>query len=347
MTPFAFLEALPLPAMSIGADERVEAANAALVEVLGTGLEGRHYITALRQPQILDAVEAVLGGEPRSRAEFFGRDGGRDITWRVTASAVHRSRGRGVILCFEDLSAIETAEAMRRDFVSNVSHELRTPLTSMLGFIETLGGPAKGDPAARDRFLAIMKREAERMSQLVADLLSLSRVEENERRRPTGAVDLAALVQEVQSALAPVIDAAGAVVELSLPPQPVFVPADPDQLRQVIINLVENAIKYGGEGGRVEIVVTAPTIQPSLRAEGVVLTVRDHGRGIEAHHLPRLTERFYRADPHRSRDVGGTGLGLAIVKHIVNRHRGRLRIESWLGQGTLVSVVLPATHEVT
>lgn len=337
----SLMSALPLPVLLIGPAERIEAANPAAQKLLGAAQTGRHYITALRQPAVLDAVESVLRDGETQRARYLGRSGSRDTTWEVTAGAVQLPSGRGVALSFEDVTAVEAAGAMRRDFVTNVSHELRTPITALSGFIETLRGAARDDAAARDRFLGIMEREAARMSQLVSDLLSLSRVEQDERLRPTGPVDLSALTGQVIALLEPIAARARVRLVLNVPPMPVVVPGDEEQLRQVLTNLIGNAIKYGGAERPVEVTLTASELQADLRGPGVRLVVRDHGDGIAAHHLPRLTERFYRVDPHRSRAVGGTGLGLAIVKHIVNRHRGRLRVESVQGQGSSFTVVLP------
>jgi len=233
-----------------------------------------------------------------------------------------------VLVSFEDLTEREQAAQMRRDFVANVSHELRTPLTAMLGFVETLRGAARDDPAARDRFLGIMGAEAGRMARLVEDLLSLSRVEQDERVRPTAPVELGRLVTQTVASLEPLAEASGLDFDVRLPAEEVVVPGDVSQLRQVVSNLLENALKYGKGGERVEVTVGDPRPEPTLRGPGVRLVVRDFGEGIESHHIARLTERFYRVDKHRSREIGGTGLGLAIVKHIVNRHRGRLRIES-------------------
>ena len=179
------------------------------------------------------------------------------------------------------------------------------------------------------------------MSHLVEDLLSLSRVEENERLKPVDEVNLSALVSEVVEVLQPVAAQAGLALRLTIPDAPVLVAGDEGQLRQVLNNLLENAIKYGTGGESVDVGLSGPDHDASLRTVGVRLSVRDHGEGIASHHIARLTERFYRIDAHRSREVGGTGLGLAIVKHIVNRHRGRLRIESELGEGSRFSVVLP------
>jgi two-component system phosphate regulon sensor histidine kinase PhoR len=343
MSPDAriLLESLPMPAIVISPAERIVAANAAAHALFGHDGTGRHYITVLRQPATLDAVEGTLrDGTPRE-ARFLGREGSRETTWLVAARHVPWTTGRHALVTFEDVTAVEEAGQIRRDFVANVSHELRTPLTALLGFVDTLRGPARDDAAARDRFLGIAAREASRMARLVDDLLSLSRVEADERRRPMERVDLRALAAAAAAALEPVATAVEVQLRLDLPAEPVEVPGDPGQLRQVLTNLVENAIKYGGRGKPVEIALSGPAEQPGLRRMGVRLSVSDHGPGIAAHHIPRLTERFYRVDTHRSREVGGTGLGLAIAKHIVNRHRGRLRIESEVGKGSRFTVVLP------
>ncbi|MBU2358619.1 MAG: two-component sensor histidine kinase, partial [Alphaproteobacteria bacterium] len=246
-----------------------------------------------------------------------------------------------IVLTFEDRTAAEAVGQLRRDFVANVSHELRTPLTALQGFIETLRGAARNDAVARERFLGIMERETARMTHLVDDLLSLSRVEENERMRPAAAVDLGALVAATLADLEPVIAASGVTVTLTDDSERALVRADANQLRQVIGNLIENAVKYGASGGVLNVTLDAVTQHRVLRGDGVALHVQDRGPGIAQHHIPRLTERFYRVDTHRSRALGGTGLGLAIVKHIVNRHRGRLLIDSTLGQGTTFTVILP------
>jgi two-component system phosphate regulon sensor histidine kinase PhoR len=249
--------------------------------------------------------------------------------------------GRGVVLSFEDMTAVEESSQIRRDFVANVSHELRTPLTALLGFVETLKGAARDDPEARNRFLGIMEKEAGRMARLVDDLLWLSRVEQEERVRPRDMVDLSAILDRVVAALTPVADKAGVRLVVERPENLPEIPGDNRQLQQIITNLIENAVKYGGNDKQVEIGLSGPAEEPSLRTSGVRISVTDHGEGIAPHHIPRLTERFYRVDNHRSREMGGTGLGLAIVKHMVNRHRGRLRIDSELGVGSRFTVILP------
>ena len=329
--------ALPMPVLLIGPDDRVLAANEAVEVILGPNLVGRHYITALRQPALIASIaDARRHGEARA-TRFIVRDGPKDVSYRVAVGVTKDE----IVLTFEDQTAAEEAGQMRRDFVANVSHELRTPLTALLGFIETLGGAARDDAAARDRFLAIMAREAARMTRLVDDLLSLSRVEEDERVRPSEMVDLAALLSSVIKGLEPQAADAGVVVRLSADAADEKVPGDPGQLVQVFTNLIENAVKYGGSGGAVTVTFKSVDRDPFLRRPAVRIEVKDNGPGIDPLHIPRLTERFYRIDSHRSREMGGTGLGLAIVKHIVNRHRGRMKIESALGQGSTFAVILP------
>jgi two-component system phosphate regulon sensor histidine kinase PhoR len=231
---------------------------------------------------------------------------------------------------------------MRGDFIANASHELRTPLASLTGFVETLLGPAKNDEANRERFLKIMLEQAQRMSRLVDDLLSLTRLEMKAHVRPTERVDLAALLQLAADLLIPVAKTRQTSLVVAVD-GPAPVTGDRDELTQVFSNLIENAVKYGRDGGRIDLAIAA---EASDRGEaGWLVTVSDDGPGIAPEHLPRLTERFYRVDAARSRAQKGTGLGLAIVKHIVNRHDGRLQFRSELGAGTVVSVWLPAAPE--
>jgi two-component system phosphate regulon sensor histidine kinase PhoR len=340
-TPHDLLKVLGIPAVLIAPDDRIFAVNAGAEKLLGKNIVGRHFITSLRQPILLDTIEQVQRDGTTRDTRYLTNDGQHDTTFRVTCGAVPMQGKKGILVSFEDITPMEQAGQMRRDFVANVSHELRTPLTALLGFIETLQGPARNDPAAQERFLAIMGTEAGRMNRLVADLLSLSRVEADERVRPVAPVDLVALVQQTRHSLAQLADDAGITLALELPQTRVMVPGDADQLRQVLTNLAENAIKYSGSGSTVHLSVGLPDYESRLRGQGVRLTVRDTGQGIDPVHIPRLTERFYRVDSHRSRQLGGTGLGLAIVKHIINRHRGRLIIDSQLGVGTTITVILP------
>ncbi|WP_300030237.1 ATP-binding protein [uncultured Roseobacter sp.] len=339
------LDVIPMPALAIDGSQRIVAANDAARSLVGKGIEDRNFITMLRQPALIDAVEGTLSDSQPRVATWLSNDGVRDMTFEVTARV--NTHLRLIVLCFRDITHLEQAGQMRRDFVANVSHELRTPLTALMGFIETLRGPARNDEAARDRFLDIMEGEAGRMNRLVGDLLSLSRVEDEERVKPRDQVNLNDLMSSVLRTLTPMAQEAGAALRADLPEPAVVLTGDPDQLMQVFTNLIENAIKYGSSGGLISVHIRPPERDPSLRAMGVRVDVTDRGPGIDAIHLPRLTERFYRADSHRSRALGGTGLGLAIVKHIINRHRGRLRVESVPGQGSQFTVILPLNPDPT
>jgi two-component system phosphate regulon sensor histidine kinase PhoR len=334
----ALLNGLPLPVVVIDADARIARMNAGAIGLFGQAGLGRHYMAALRQPEVAALIDRVIGGGSGGEARLVLTGPSRDSIFRVHVAALG---GQGASLAFEDISDIEYAGAIRRDFVANVSHELRTPLTALLGFIETLKGPARDDSAARVRFLDIMEREALRMNRLVGDLLSLSRVEAEERVRPSEAVEIGPLVASVVTTLRGLAAEARVRVTLDCPPDLPSIPADHDQITQVLHNLIENAVKYGGSGGEVRVELRHEAHSIPLRGPAVSVAVIDHGEGIDPIHLPRLTERFYRVDSHRSREKGGTGLGLAIVKHIVNRHRGRLRIDSTPGEGSRFEVLLP------
>lgn len=339
-----FLEAVPLPAVMVDQTERFIAANAEGRTLLGQGIVGRHFATTLRQPPVTEAIETCLRQRNPLVTRHLGNDGAQDTTFEVTCryvGGVGAVQGGAVLVTFRDITDMEQAGQMRRDFVANVSHELRTPLTALMGFIETLQGPAREDAGVRDRFLGIMAGEANRMNRLVGDLLSLNRVESEERVRPRETVDLTGHVSSTILSLQTLAQNVGTKLTLEAPDEPVEVTGDADQLRQVLTNLIENAIKYGGENGAVTVRLSQAERDPAVRAPAARVQVVDTGPGIAPHHLPRLTERFYRADSHRSRELGGTGLGLAIVKHIINRHRGRLRVESEVGQGSVFTVILP------
>ncbi|MCT2538401.1 ATP-binding protein [Sedimentimonas flavescens] len=338
------LEAVPLPVLVVDAREKIVATNRGAQALLGQGLEGRPFVTVLRQPALNEALERALTARASDRVRLRLSSPEREMVALVSVAPIELDEAGNVaaLLSIEDITATEEAEAMRRDFVANVSHELRTPLTALIGFVETLRGAAKDDPVARDRFLTIMAREAGRMNRLVGDLLSLSRVEAEERRRPTAQVDLANVLRGAIQTLQPVAETAKVCILREGEPGPLRVTGDADQLTQVFSNLIENAVKYGGAGGEVRVVVEKIAHEPVQRGPAYRVDVIDSGEGIDPIHIPRLTERFYRVDTHRSREQGGTGLGLAIVKHIVARHRGRLKIESEKGKGSRFSVILPA-----
>jgi two-component system phosphate regulon sensor histidine kinase PhoR len=347
-TASEILEAQEDPILVLAGDRRVLRSNDAAGRLFGDRLLGRDLAEAIRHPEVIAAVDAVLAGgamqtvplnlpvpierEFEVRIQRFERRG-------ESAERETERPEPALLVTFYDLTASKRIEQMRADFIANASHELRTPLSSLMGFIETLRGPARDDAAARERFLGIMQQQAERMSRLVNDLLSLSRIELDEHVQPTGRVSIGPLLQSVADALELKAQRRGQRLELDLAPDLPQVTGDSDQLYQVFQNLVSNAINYGRQGG---IVGLSARLSREGRGGGLAVSIRDQGDGIAKEHLPRLTERFYRVDPARSRAVGGTGLGLAIVKHIVSRHRGRLEIDSEVGQGSVFTVHLPA-----
>lgn len=337
----SLIAGVPLPLVLVGRDEMIARLNPAAVALFGGNMEGRHVFTVLRQPNVIDCIADTFRTATAHETRYHAKDATQESIYRVICAPVGAGPPAQVLASFEDVTPLETAGQMRRDFVANVSHELRTPLTAILGFIETLRGPARDDAAARERFLSTMAREAERMNRLVDDLLSLSRVETEERVRPTALQDLPEIVLSVCHGLRPIADDLGVSIEVVAATALPMVQGDADQLRQVFTNLIENALKYGGEGKRVQIAFATVPRDPLLGKRAIAVTVQDFGRGIDSIHIHRLTERFYRADDHRSQKLGGTGLGLAIVKHILNRHRGRLKIESDIGQGSRFTVLLP------
>ena len=342
MTPQDFVAAIPVPCVHVGADGRVSALNAGAIALFGAESRGRHYMTAFRQPALVARFEEAFASAGSSTGRWIGRHAGQETHYEVTLAPLRDAdRPAGLIATFLDMTPVEEAGERRSEFVANVSHELRTPLTAIVGFIETLRGPARADPEAQARFLEIMAREAGRMNRLVDDLLSLARVEDTERMRPMENVDVAALLRAAVLGLAPLAEERRVQLSDQGCEAPQWAPGDADQLTQVFSNLLENAIKYGAEGGRVTATLEALEHAQVLGGPALCLAVRDRGEGIDERHLGRLTERFYRVDSHRSRGMGGTGLGLAIVKHIVNRHRGWLRIESTKGQGSTFTVFLP------
>jgi two-component system phosphate regulon sensor histidine kinase PhoR len=333
------VEALPDPVLEIDATRRIVAANRAARSLFAAEVGGE-LLGALRDPALIDAMDAVLrGGETTDVPLVHGGSVESFLVARVVGLAASHEAGPCALLAFHDVTALRRVDAMRADFVANVSHELRTPLAALLGFIETLRGPARDDADARARFLAIMHDEASRMSRLVADLLSLSRIEASEHTRPTDLVNLTNVINAAIDVLAPAARARGVRLRLDLPGDLPAVTGDGDQLRQVFQNLIDNAVKYSRTGGEVTITARRAS-RPGASDPGVIVSVIDQGEGIAREHIPRLTERFYRVDTARSRKLGGTGLGLAIVKHIINRHRGTLTITSESGRGAIFSVWL-------
>jgi two-component system phosphate regulon sensor histidine kinase PhoR len=346
----SILSNLPDPLIMLDRNRRVVRANPAAEDLFGTGLTGRDLVGVLRNPALLAAADAAVG-QGENRIVEFSQHGDieRHFSARLVPLRTPALDGTVAILSLHDLTGVRRAERMRADFVANASHELRTPLSSLLGFIETLAGPARDDPEAHERFLGIMHEQALRMARLVDDLLSLSRIEMQEHTPPTGAVELADVLESVVRALELKAQARAVTVEVQAEDLPPAI-GEADELAQVFQNLIDNAIKYGRQGGVVRVAarIADPRQDSAARRLGrpaLAVAIVDDGEGIPREHLPRLTERFYRVDTARSRQLGGTGLGLAIVKHIVNRHRGQLTIESEPGpsasQGTTFTVYLP------
>jgi two-component system phosphate regulon sensor histidine kinase PhoR len=357
------LELLPDPVLLVlagAAAPEIVWGNQAARALFRIELAGAPLGAALRQPQVMEAIEEALAVGAGVEVAFESI-GVQPRFWRAFVRPLSDGdeAERELVLVLHDETDARRTERMRADFLANASHELRTPLASLAGFVETLRTHAKDDPEARDRFLAIMAEQASRMTRLIGDLLSLSRIELNEHVPPGGRVDLGQTAQDVVDSIKPLSAERGVAVVVEGRGGSLAVTGDRDQLVQVIQNLVENAIKYSASGGRVIVSLSRAASPEEARAtvrEGavalslltpdvtahqgfVVLRVCDSGKGIARQHLPRLSERFYRVEGQKS---GGTGLGLAIVKHIVNRHRGGLVVESGEGQGTTFSIYLPA-----
>ena len=333
----SLVEALGEPVVLIDRFDRVHAANAP-ARILVPGLRlGAPLAMALRDPDVLAAV-ARARAETAAQTARFPEHGAVERVFEARAAPVAETPGL-VALTLRDLTEAWRLDRIRTDFVANASHELRTPLASLLGFIETLQGPAREDARARERFLDVMRGQATRMSRLIDDLLSLSRVERKLHIRPTDSVDLAQVVGHIAETLAPLARTRGAAMKLDL--KPVVVAGDRDELARMAENLIENALKYGlSDDG-------AGVVDVTVGREGrdAFLIVADHGRGVKPEHLPRLTERFYRVDAGASRAQGGTGLGLALVKHVVARHGGRMSITSRVGEGTSFRVAIPVKKD--
>ena len=339
----AFVEALGDPGLVLDRTGAVLHRNGAAARQYPNLQVGRVMTLVMRNPDLVAAIEnSQRSGQAHS---FELHETLPSETWdRVVVAPLRRpdrdwfaDESRQLLVTFQSLTELKRVDALRTDFIANASHELRTPLASLVGFIDTLLGPAARDAAAREKFLGIMRSQADRMSRLIDDLLSLSRIEMHQHVRPTGSVDLSSLLREVREGLQTQAKAADLDVVLSLPETPVTVTGDRGQLYEVFENLIDNAIKYGADGKRVEVAL-ARVDRAGMHA---MVSIVDHGPGVEPEHVPRMTERFYRIDAEASRKKKGTGLGLAIVKHIIQRHRGQMSIKSKPGEGLRVDVLLP------
>jgi two-component system phosphate regulon sensor histidine kinase PhoR len=339
----AIVAGMPDPAVLLDRAGRVIHLNAAASQLAPALRKNELAQFALRSPDIITALrEAIATAEPRRTTYLDHVPVDRWMELIITPVSVPTAFGGSdccMLMTFHDQTPLRRVEEMRADFVANASHELRTPLAALSGFIDTLQGPAKDDVKARERFLGIMHAQATRMARLIDDLLSLSRVELSAHVRPDTLVDMVPIIRQVADGLEPLAGERQVKIEIDLPAEQVAIAGDREELLRLFENLIENALKYGASGGKVMVSLTSAA-SPDGTVEARVV-VRDFGPGIAPEHLPRLTERFYRVDVGDSRAQGGTGLGLSLVKHIVNRHRGRLLIESVLKNGATFTACFP------
>jgi two-component system phosphate regulon sensor histidine kinase PhoR len=364
------VEALPDPILVVTGGERADLsgrrfvlANAAARDLLRISAEEGLLLSAIRDPEVLAAIDKALFDADDADC-VYETTGAQTRSYRVHARPLGSEPGglRAAVISFHDETEVRRVERTRVDFLANASHELRTPLASLSGFIETLRGHARDDPAAREKFLGIMQAQADRMARLVADLTSLSRIELDEHVAPRGVVDLSLVVGEVVEAIAPLGPSRDVQLQWAMPAGgAVLVRGERDQIVQVVQNLLDNAMKYSPPGGDVRIELLGGLTEavaasaagpdgmprlslvapdPSLETYAV-LRVVDQGPGIARQNLPRLSERFYRVGGQKSSDRAGTGLGLAIVKHIMNRHRGGLVVASAEGEGSTFTAYFP------
>ncbi|HEY0330387.1 MAG TPA: ATP-binding protein [Rhodopseudomonas sp.] len=339
----AVVAGMPDPAVLLDRAGRVLHLNVAAAQLAPALRVNEFAQFALRSPEFVIALrEAIATAQPRRAMYLDHVPVDRWLELIITPVPVPTAfdgTEQCMLMTFHDLTPLRRVEEMRADFVANASHELRTPLAALSGFIDTLQGPARDDVKARERFLGIMQTQAKRMARLIDDLLSLSRVELSAHVRPDALVDIVPLIRQVIEGLEPLAKERGVVIETEFPAAAATIAGDREELLRLFENLIENALKYGASGGRVSVALTQAN-----SGEGVLeyrVVVRDFGPGIAPEHLPRLTERFYRVDVGDSRAQGGTGLGLSLVKHIVNRHRGRLLIESVLTKGATFTACFP------
>ncbi len=335
----AIVAAIPDAALVVSRQKEIIAANTRANDVMNAVLEGQQVALFLRSPDVLRALADTLNENTFRQVDFvIPAKVFRMLHVEIAPLGKNKS-GTLALVLLRDRTREQQIESMRSDFVANASHELRTPLTILAGFIDTMQGAAKNDEKAREEFLKLMKAQADRMSLLLDDLLSLSHIELEEHVAPNSIVNLSAVVHQTKNLLQSTVNDQQCELVIDMP-KDLAVHGDANQLGQVVHNLIENAVKYSGVGKRVLVIGT-----PASGASGMaILRVEDNGPGIAAHHIPRLTERFYRANVQESRTRGGTGLGLAICKHIINRHNGRLEIESEVGKGSRFSVHLHAAR---
>ncbi len=325
--------------------------NRAARSIFGQNLAGKHIRDVVPSDKLLHAIDAVIEDYHGQEVEFYlGEPFERDFQATIERFPIPSASGVSIIITLNDITQQKRIQRMRADFVANASHEIRTPLASIIGFIETLRGPAKDDAMAREEFLRVMGEQAERMSKLVNDLLSLSKIEMNAHNAPTGRVDMARLVKTEKQHFEWAAEQKHITLKVNVQEHLPAVKGEEDELAQVVRNLLGNAVKYAHNDTDINITVRLSSDlpkDPMMRglSRAILFSVQDKGEGIPKEHIPRLTERFYRVDSARTRKVGGTGLGLAIVKHVLNRHHGLLVIESEVGVGSIFCVYLPIHEE--
>ena len=341
------MENLTDPFLLLDSRKRILMANKSAIGMLGAEILRKDISLFIRNPDVNNAIrKTIRTGKSHTVEYMHGNVVPRNMLVRLHALDIQGSEDnqenkRYIFLSIYDITLIKQAEQMRVDFVANASHELRTPLASILGFVETLQGPAKNDQQAQERFLRIMHDEASRMTRLVDDLLSLSKIEREAHIPPEGKVHLPTLINSVLETLHMRLKERNMNVTLSNPDNVENITGDFDQLTQVAQNLLDNAIKYGRENTTIEVILKKHVSEFPIHEESVSIAITNKGNGIPAEHIPRLMERFYRVDTARSRSLGGTGLGLAIVKHIIQRHKGHILFESEVNEYTRVTVTLP------
>lgn len=344
----AMLERLPMGVILIDRGSSILFANDKAAETFGIQTLVDQPSTALRSPRLIEAIDLGVSEELASSVQFTlprAQDVHLRAHIRPLESVADSERGKreaAALVVIEDVSQAILTMALHRDFVANASHELKTPLSSITGIIQTLLGHARDDPEASERFLNLMSAQTDRMMRLVEDLLSLNRIELNERNAPREPQPVLRIVFEMADALREIAEQDRVTLEVFEASTHPFVLGNREELAQVFRNLIDNAIKYGGPGNPVTIALAPDTPE---RPEMIGISITDRGPGIPREHIPRLTERFYRVSVSRSREKGGTGLGLAIVKHVLNRHRGDLEIVSTLDEGSTFTVWLPIAEQ--
>ncbi|MBO6549259.1 MAG: hypothetical protein JJ964_06515 [Rhizobiales bacterium] len=337
------IESIPDPIFILGKQNKLLYANEQAKNIFNIKKLGVSVSAVIRTPKLLEAIEAVSESKEKKKIQLLERTPiERQFTVNIAWLSKEDDRDPTILVHFRDLTEQERLNKMRADFIANASHELRTPIASLLGFVETLQGPAKNDEVAREKFLGIMAVQGKRMTSLIDDLLSLSRVEMNAHKIPSEKVDLITLLHNTIDSLTPLAEQQNIKLEFEEPEGEFIAIGEDDELSQVFQNLVHNAIKYGKSDGEGYVrIYLAEIKRDKNKQEKIKIIVEDNGIGIASHHIPRLTERFYRADIEQSREKGGTGLGLAITKHIITHHRGELKINSRQGHGSIFSVLLP------